>query len=87
MFLFFIQLVGDLIESIYMLDLLNLELDEKVLGLLFLLTPFILLVFRHKVPNYFLEAVIGTTEVHIRVGTTIFNVYGNHPALWTKIQF
>ena len=63
MFLFFIQLVGDLIESIYMLDLLNLELDENVLGLLFLLTPFILLVFRHKVPNYFLETVIVITII------------------------
>ncbi len=63
MFLFFIQLVGDLIESIYMLDLLNLTLDEKALGLLFLLTPFILLVFRYKIPNYFLEAVIVITII------------------------
>ncbi|MFW9818783.1 MAG: endonuclease/exonuclease/phosphatase family protein [Candidatus Thorarchaeota archaeon] len=57
MFLFFFQLLGDLIESVYMLDLLNLELDEKAAGLFFLFTPLILLFFRRKVPNYFLETV------------------------------
>ncbi|MFX0005945.1 MAG: endonuclease/exonuclease/phosphatase family protein [Promethearchaeota archaeon] len=40
-----------------MLDLLNLELDEKAAGLFFLFTPLILLFFRRKIPNYFLEAV------------------------------
>ncbi len=57
MFLFFFQLIGDLIESVYMLDLLNLELDEKIAGLFFLFTPLILLIFRHKIPKYFLEIV------------------------------
>jgi len=52
-FLFFIQLVGSLIESIYMLNLLNLELDEKVLGVFFLISPFALIIFRKKVPNVF----------------------------------
>jgi endonuclease/exonuclease/phosphatase family metal-dependent hydrolase len=56
-FLFFFQSLGDLIESVYMLDLLNLELDEKAAGVFFLFTPLILLIFRKKVPNYFLEAV------------------------------
>jgi len=63
MFLFFFQLVGDLIESIYMLDLLNLELDEKAAGVLFLLTPIILLAFRQKIPNYFLEVVAVITII------------------------
>ena len=63
MFLFFFQLVGDLIESVYMLDLLNLEMDEKVLGLLFLLTPVIMLVFRHKIPNYFYEVLAVITII------------------------
>jgi len=63
MFLFFFQLVGDLIESVYMLDLLNLEMDEKVLGLLFLLTPLIMLVFRRKIPNYFYEALAVVTII------------------------
>ncbi len=61
MFLFFFQLVGDLFESIYVLELLGMAMDEKVLGLLFILTPVIMLVFRRKIPNYFYEAlVIGT---------------------------
>ena len=63
MFLFFFQLVGDLIESIYILDLLNLELDEKALGVLFLITPAILMAFRHKIPSYFLEVVAIITIV------------------------
>ncbi|MFX1376223.1 MAG: endonuclease/exonuclease/phosphatase family protein [Promethearchaeota archaeon] len=63
MFLFFFQLVGDLIQSIYMLDLLNLALDEKALGILFLITPIILLAFKHKIPNYFLEIVVVITIV------------------------
>jgi hypothetical protein len=33
-FLFFIQMAGILIESIYILDLMNTSLDAKVLGLL-----------------------------------------------------
>ncbi len=63
MFLFFFQLVGDLIEAIYILDLLNLQLDEKVLGILFLFTPIILIAFRKKIPNYFLEAVAVITII------------------------
>ena len=63
MFLFFFQLVGDLIESIYMLDLLNLELDEKALGVLFLITPVILLAFKKEIPNYFLEVVAVITII------------------------
>ena len=42
-FLFFIQAVGTLIESIYILDLMNLNLDSKVLGLLFFFTPVLLI--------------------------------------------
>jgi endonuclease/exonuclease/phosphatase family metal-dependent hydrolase len=37
--LFFIQLAGTLVESIYILDLMNLKLDEKVLGLCFFFAP------------------------------------------------
>ncbi|NVM36446.1 MAG: endonuclease/exonuclease/phosphatase family protein [Candidatus Lokiarchaeota archaeon] len=57
MFLFFFQLLGDLIESVYILDLLNLSLDEKAAGLLFLFTPIILLGFRRNIPDYLLEVV------------------------------
>ncbi len=45
-FLFFIQVAGTLVESIYILDLMNTSLDEKVLGLLFFLSPVILLPLR-----------------------------------------
>lgn len=47
-FLFLIQMAGTLVESIYILDLMNTTLDEKVLGLLFFFTPAILLVFPRK---------------------------------------
>ncbi|MEJ2413611.1 MAG: hypothetical protein P8Y34_11570, partial [Anaerolineales bacterium] len=40
-----IQMAGTLVESIYILDLMNTTLDEKVLGLLFFFTPAILLIF------------------------------------------
>ena len=42
-FLFFIQVVGSLVESIYVLDLMNLNLDSRVLGLLFFFVPLLLL--------------------------------------------
>jgi endonuclease/exonuclease/phosphatase family metal-dependent hydrolase len=42
-FLFFIQAVGTLVESIYILDLMNLNLDTKVLGLLFFFLPVLLI--------------------------------------------
>ena len=38
-FLFFIQTAGSLVESIYILDLMNTSLDEKALGLLFFFSP------------------------------------------------
>ncbi|MDX1797019.1 MAG: endonuclease/exonuclease/phosphatase family protein [Candidatus Lokiarchaeia archaeon] len=46
-----------MIESVYMRDLLNLQLDEKAAGLFFLFTPLILLFFRRQIPKYFLEVV------------------------------
>ncbi|MHA1804146.1 MAG: endonuclease/exonuclease/phosphatase family protein [Promethearchaeota archaeon] len=46
--MFFFQLITDLIESIYMLDLLQLEMDEKVLGLFFLCSPLALLAFKNQ---------------------------------------
>ncbi|MFX1569256.1 MAG: endonuclease/exonuclease/phosphatase family protein [Promethearchaeota archaeon] len=63
MFLFFFQLVGDLFESIYTFELLGMGMDEKVLGVLFLLTPVIMLVFRRKIPNYFYEVLAVATIV------------------------
>jgi endonuclease/exonuclease/phosphatase family metal-dependent hydrolase len=42
-FLFSIQSVGTLVESIYILDLMNLNLDTKVLGVLFFFAPLLLI--------------------------------------------
>ncbi|MEW6403928.1 MAG: endonuclease/exonuclease/phosphatase family protein [Chloroflexota bacterium] len=50
-FLFFIQLAGTLVESIYILDLMNSTLDEKALGVLFFFTPVLLIPFHQKSPR------------------------------------
>ena len=49
-FLFLIQLVGTLVESIYILDLMNTSLDAKALGVLFFFSPVLLFLFRRKFP-------------------------------------
>ncbi len=59
LFLFFIQLTTDLVEAIYMMDLLNTSLDEKVLGVLFFLSAFVILFFRKGFPEHFLEIIAG----------------------------
>ena len=46
--LFFIQSAGTLVESIYILDLMNSNLDEKALGVLFFFVPLLLLPFFKK---------------------------------------
>jgi endonuclease/exonuclease/phosphatase family metal-dependent hydrolase len=46
--LFFIQSAGTLVESIYILDLMNSSLDAKVLGVLFFFAPLLLLPFFKK---------------------------------------
>ena len=48
LFLFFIQTAGTLVESIYILDLMNTSLDEKALGVLFFFAPLLLLPFCRK---------------------------------------
>jgi endonuclease/exonuclease/phosphatase family metal-dependent hydrolase len=49
--LFFIQAAGTLVESIYILDLMNSSLDEKVLGILFFFTPVLLIPLYKKFPR------------------------------------
>ena len=49
-FLFLIQLAGTLVESIYILDLMNTSLDAKALGVLFFFSPMLLFLFRKKLP-------------------------------------
>ena len=59
LFLFFIQMAGTLVESIYILDLMHTSLDEKALGTLFFFTPVLLLFFRNKVPNILVWGMVG----------------------------
>lgn len=51
LFLLFIQSAGTLVESIYILDLLNSKMDEKVLGVLFFFSPLLALPFFKKSPR------------------------------------
>ena len=53
-FLFLIQAAGTLVESIYILDLMNTNLDAKVLGVLFFFTPALLIPFSRKFPRLLL---------------------------------
>jgi endonuclease/exonuclease/phosphatase family metal-dependent hydrolase len=48
LFLFIIQSIGTLVESIYILDLMNSSLDEKALGILFFFGPLLVLPFFKK---------------------------------------
>ena len=50
-FLFFIQTAGTLVESIYILDLMNTNLDEKAFGVLFFFTPLLLIPFYKRFPR------------------------------------
>ena len=52
LFLLIVQLAGTLVESIYILDLMNLKLDIRVLGLLFFFIPILLLPFRRGLPGW-----------------------------------
>ena len=58
-FLFFIQMAGTLVESIYILDLMNTNLDAKALGVLFFFTPVLLLPFRKKFPRWAVWLMFG----------------------------
>lgn len=58
-FLFLIQMAGTLVESIYILDLMNTSLDEKVLGLLFFFAPVVMYFYRGKRPATFVWVLFG----------------------------
>src|SRR5512139_457537 len=45
LFLFIFQSIGTLVESIYILDLMNSNLDEKALGVLFFFAPLLFVPF------------------------------------------
>ncbi len=58
-FLFFIQMAGTLIQSIYVLDLMNTSLDARALGVLFFFAPVLLLPFRKKFPSWGIWALVA----------------------------
>jgi endonuclease/exonuclease/phosphatase family metal-dependent hydrolase len=51
-FLFFIQMAGTLIQSIYVLDLMHTSLDAKAMGVFFFFAPALLLIFRRRIPQW-----------------------------------
>ena len=51
-FLLLVQSITVFIEGIYILELLSTSLDEKVLGVLFLFSPILLLLFGKRVPRW-----------------------------------
>ena len=57
--LFTIQMAGTLVESIYILDLMNSRLDSKILGVLFFFTPVLALPFFRKSPRVLGWALFG----------------------------
>ncbi len=59
LFLFFIQMGGTLVASIYTLDLMHTSLDAKALGVLFFFSPILLLPFRKIVPNRLAWSMLG----------------------------
>ena len=58
-YLFFIQTAGTLVESIYILDLMNTSLDEKALGVLFYFSPLLLFLFPKKQPGWTVWLLFG----------------------------
>lgn len=66
MFLFFLQLCSDFLESIYALNLIEVELNENILALLFFLSPAVLFFFRKGFPEK-LMIIIGEAMIVCRV--------------------
>ncbi len=65
-FVFFFQMISDVIESIYTMDLLNTTLDEKVAGVVFFFTTPILFAFRKKIPDSAIK-IFGVLAIVLRM--------------------
>ena len=63
---FLFQMMSDVIEAIYTMDLLNTTLDAKVLGVFFFFTTPILFAFRKNIPDVLLK-VTGTLALFFRM--------------------
>ncbi|QEE16882.1 endonuclease/exonuclease/phosphatase family protein [Promethearchaeum syntrophicum] len=75
LFLFFLQMITELISAIYMLDLLNTSVDEKAAGLLFLL-PSIFLIFTKKDYSMKLIKISGIVLIVARLITPLVATLG-----------
>ncbi len=73
MFLFFLQLCSDFLEAIYALNLIEVELNENVLALLFFLSPAVLFLFRKSFPDK-LMVIIGEVMIVCRVVEVMLEV-------------
>ena len=71
-FLLFFQLISDFIESIYALNLIEVELNENIAAALFLLTPIVLFFFKKGIPEK-LMVILGEILIICRVLAPFFD--------------
>jgi len=71
LFLLFIQLFSDFIESTYLLVLMTLSINQNLLVLLFLFSPITLLLFKKNIPSKLLP-ILGVIMVGCRVLEPLF---------------
>ncbi|HOL16890.1 MAG TPA: endonuclease/exonuclease/phosphatase family protein [Bacillota bacterium] len=90
--LFFFQMAGTLVESIYILDLLNTSLDEKALGVLFFFSPAVLFFRRGRLPRWLaplsllvLSVARGITPYLATGGRLLSSGIATAMALWLLI--
>ena len=99
LFLFFLQMLSVLVERIYAYALLNLEPDENILGLLFLLSPLLLLIFWKRAPNVVLlisgelmivarliEPLVTQQAVYIMAGIAVGSFFVFFGGFLTKMR-
>ena len=75
LFLFFLQMITELISAIYMIDLLNTSVDEKAAGLLFLLPSFFLLFSKKEISPKLIK-ISGSVLIVARLITPIVTTFG-----------
>lgn len=99
LFLFFLQMLSGLVERIYAYALLNLEPDENILGLLFLLSPLVVLIFWKRAPNVVLlisgelmviarliEPLVTQQAVYIMAGLSVGSFFVFFGVFLTKVK-
>ncbi len=99
LFLFFLQMLSGLVERIYAYALLNSEPDENILGLLFLLSPLVVLIFWKRAPNVVLlisgelmiiarliEPLVTQQAVYIMAGLSVGSFFVFFGVFLTKVK-